>query len=253
MTTPLLSEPLPDDGQIPVTSALPHRLYHRLPEVYRTMDGRDLTWVFKRYLYAALHQAGLIDAMLDRIDADRPVGPALPEPWALSVDELAVWRAAREARISALGDPVQAEPGWLPWLAQLVGANLDPNATVAEQRDTIRYATSGFRAGTRGAIADAARSALSGTRYVVVLPHKKVSGGTIVDGTAWEITIVTRTSETPSPGAVLGAVLRKGVKPAGAVLYHQVYEASWATATAAYPTWATWNNQTWATIEEAGL
>lgn len=253
MTTPLASEPMPDDGQVPVSSILVDRLYQRLPEVYRVMDAHDQTWPFKRYLYAALHQAGEIDDMIDQLDGERPVGPATPEPWGLQPDELEVWRASRLSRDSLLGDPVNAPAAWLPWLAQLVGAHLDPAASETERRDTIRFATSGYRAGTRSTIADAARSALTGTREVQVLPRKKPVGGTIVDGGPWDITIVTKITETPDVGAVLGAVLRKGTKPAGAVLWHYAFEATWDAVEAAYPTWADRDAQSWQQIEETGL
>lgn len=253
MTTPLASEPMPGDEQVPVSSILVDRLYQRLPETYRVMDARDGTWSFKRYLYAALRQAGEVDDMIDLIDGERPVGPATPEPWGLQPDELENWRAARRSRDSLLGDPANAPAAWLPWMAQLVGAKLDPAATEDEQRDTILFATSGYRAGTRGAIADAARSALTGTRNVQILPRKKPSGGVLIDGSPWDITIVTKTTETPDVNAVLGAVLRKGTKPAGAVLWHYAFEATWNDVEAAYPTWADRDAQTWQQIEETGL
>lgn len=244
---------MPGDGQVPSMSELADRLYQRLPEVYRTFDALDGGWPFKRYIAGMLAVAGQVDDTVRAIDGERPIGPASPEPWALPADELEAWRAARQSRPSALTDATQADAAWLPWLAQLVGAVLDPAASEAEQRDTIRYATSGWRGGTRSAIADAARSALTGTKQVTVLPHKKVVGGTVVDGSAWDITIVTRTSETPDVDAVLGAVLRKGAKPAGAVLWHQAFAASWATVTAAYPTWDTRPGKSWTTIQETGL
>jgi hypothetical protein len=253
MTTPLASEPMPGDGQVPYMSTLADRLYQRLPEVYRTMDALDGGWPFKRYIAGMRAIAGQIDDTIEAIEGERPIGPASPEPWALHADELANWRAARQSRPSALADPEQADAAWLPWLAQLVGAVLDPAASETERRDTIRYATSGWRGGTRSAIADAARSALTGNKTVTVLPHKKVSGGTVVDGTAWDITIVTRSSETPDPGGMLAAIVRKGVKPAGAVLWHQAFAASWSAVTAAYPTWSTRPGKSWTTIQETGL
>lgn len=253
MTTPLASEPMPDDGQVPEMSALADRLYQRLPEVYRTVDAADSTWPFKRYLAGLIATAGRIDETLDGIDGERPIGPATPEPWALHPEELTRWRAARHSRASSLADPVQADAAWLPWLAQLVGAVLDPAATEQEKRDTIRFATSGWRGGTRSAIADAAKSALIGTQYVRVVVHTKVVTGSLVAGTAWDITIVTRTSETPDVNAVLGAVTRKGVKPAGAVLYHYPFAASWATVTAALNTWSSRVGKSWLQVEETGL
>lgn len=237
----------------PEVSAFAERLYGRLPEVYRRMDIEQV-WLLKRYLAAATHTAGEIETVVERARGSRPAGPASPAPWGLvSDEELTRWAQARTALPSELGDPLLADDAWLPWLAQLVGARLDPAASEAERRDTIRYATSGWRAGSRAAIADAARSALTGTQYAQVLVHSTVSGGMVVAGSPWDITIVTRDSETPDPDAVLGAVLRKGVKPAGAVLHHHPYTTSWTAATAAYPTWADRGGTSWREIEETGL
>jgi hypothetical protein len=254
MTTPLPSEPMPSDGQVPYLSTLVDRLYQRLPEVYRVMDARDFTYPLKRYLGAAMHQAGLIDDTVTAIAGEDPIGPPTPEPWSLSPDDLARWRASRRTRPSALADPDQADPSWLPWLAQLVGATLDPAASDTERRDTIRYATSGWRAGTRQAIADAARTALTGTQFAKVMPHTiPAPGGGTQPGDVWDVTVVTRVAETPDPDAVLGAILRKGVKPAGVVLHHTAYTSTWDLLEAKFPTWADIETATWAQIEEAGI
>lgn len=254
MTTPLDHEPMPGDGTVPYMSTLVDRLYRRLPEVYRTMDASNSDWPLKRYLGGLLSTAGAIEDTFTAIRGDFPIGPASPQPWALPPDELAAWVSSRLNRPSALGDPAQANSAWLPWLAQLVGAPLDPGATEQEQRDTIAFATSGWRGGTRQAIADAARTALTGSMYAQVVPHTiPTDSGGVQAGGVWDITIVTRDSETPDPGAVLDAVLRKGVKPAGAVLHHASYGASWAQIEAVFPTWSDWNAATWAQIQQAGL
>lgn len=255
MTTPLAHEPRPGDGLVPFMTVLVDRLYHRLPEVYRTMDAAGSDWPFKRYLAGVLDLAGQIDQTVDDIRGDRPIGPATPEPWSLAAAELDEWRASRAVRPSALGDPVQAPAAWLPWMAQMVGAPLDPAATEQERRDTIRYATSGWRGGTRGAIADAARSVLTGSKYARVIPHfRSAVGGGIEAGTVWDIVIVTLTAETPDPNEVLGAVLRKGVKPAGAVLYHSAYQATWDQIESIFPQWRDWEAAgSWDAIQGAGL
>lgn len=250
MTTPLASEPMPGDGQVPYMSDLAQLLWERLPEIYGTLDGRDLTWSFKRYLAALADPGGAVSDTYIGVDGDRPLGPATPLPWALTGQDLTNWRSARIARLSSLGDPTQADSTWLPWLAQLVGARLDSAASDAEQRDTIRFATSGWRAGTTSAIEDAARSALTGSRFAKVL---QATDGD-APGTPWDLTVVTRASETPNPGAVIDAILRKGVKPAGAVLHTRSYEASWTTLGATRPTWLDWRLAgSWQRIEESGL
>jgi hypothetical protein len=254
MTTPLAHEPEPGDGLVPHMSRFVHRLYHRLPEVYRTFDARDSTWIFKRYLGGALSVAGEVDEIISSLIGNNPVGPDTPEPWALTGDELEQWREARRTTVSLLGDPANAPADWLPWLAQLLGATLDPSASEEEQRDTIIYATSGWRGGTRSAIADAAKTALTGTKYARIVPHylPGMSGG-ITPGDIWDLTIVTRSSETPDPGEVLGAVLRKGAKPAGVILHHATYESTWDQQEAVFPTWADRDAATWDQLAEAGL
>lgn len=254
MTTPLAHEPEPGDGLVPYMSQFAHRLYHRLPEVYRVFDSRDSTWVFKRYLAGALATAGEVDDVVDQLIGNNPSGPATPEPWALSGEDLEQWRDARRSTLSLLGDPLNAPATWLPWLAQLLGAQLDSTASEDEQRDTIIYATSGWRGGTRSAIADAAKTALTGSKYARIVPHTVPgeSGG-LTPGDIWDITIITLSSETPDPGEVLGAVLRKGVKPAGAVLHHATYEATWDQQEAVFPTWADRDAATWDELAEAGL
>lgn len=253
MTTPLASEPVPGDGQVPYMTLLVDRLYQRLPQVYRTFDAAALTFVLKRYLGAALHQGGLIDDTVTAIAGDNPVGPATPEPWSLDGDQLEQWRAARRFRPSALADPDQADPAWLPWLAQLVGARLDPAATEMEKRDTIKYATSGWRAGTRQAIADAAKTALTGTKYAKVVPHSVPAvGGGVTDGSIWDVTVVTQDAETPDPAAVLAAILRKGVKPAGVVLHVSGYSSSWDLVEQYFQAWDDVEAVDWDTIEQIG-
>lgn len=253
MTTPLISEPLPDDGQVPYMTALVHRLYHRLPEIFRVLDAQDLCWVFKRYLGAVLDLAGQVDDLIGEIAGNDAVGPLTPAPWGLTAAELATWTAARTQLTSVLGDPATAEIDWLPWLGQLVGARVNPASSEAEQRDTIIFATSGYRGGTRQAIIDAAKSALTGTQQVTLLLHQKPDGGVIIAGSAWDITIVTRPSETPDPSEVLAVVIRKGVKPAGVVLWHYSYEASWTDLMTDFPLWSDRNAATWAEQGEAGL
>lgn len=243
-----MTEPMP-----PEVSTFADRLYGRLPEVYRRMDV-DQAWLLKRFINAVTYTAGQAEDMVDRIRGSRPAGPAAPLPWGLvNAGELTRWVQARTAHPSELGDPQLADAAWLPWLASLVGAQLDAAATLPEKRDTIQFATSGWRAGTRGAIADAARSALEGSRYVQVLVHTSAEFGSIADGTMWDITVVTRASETPDPDAVLGAILRKGVKPAGAVLWTATYAASWDLVEALYPTWADWEAAGWTKLEETGV
>ncbi|MBC8092246.1 MAG: hypothetical protein H7Y15_09980, partial [Pseudonocardia sp.] len=151
-------EPMPGRTTAPFVSDTAQRIYDRLPRVYRVMDVAQ-NYAFKRYIAGVMTPMADIDAMVERLRGSRPVGPAAPEPWGLDPAELLRWREARSNVNSALTDPDLADPAWLPYLAQLVGAYLDPAASLAERRDIIRFSTSGYRGGTKAALADAARSA----------------------------------------------------------------------------------------------
>lgn len=238
----------------PVVNPFAGRIFDRLPQAYRVADANG-GYPLRLYLDAVTTRLGDIQVVIDRITGQRPVGPVSPEPWSLHPEAIADYRANRVLRISELGDPLTADAAWLPWLVQLVGGTLDPAASVTEQRDTIRYATSGWKAGTRRSIENAARSALIGSQYAKVLPHTLDDGNA---GTEWDVVVMTRSSETPDVGAVLGAVLRKGVKPAGVVLRHRPYEATWDQLEARRPTWDLWEADdkgvvTWDRLAETGL
>ncbi len=239
-------EPTAANGLAPVMSTFVDRLYSRLPRIYRVLDAQN-GHQFKRYLGGALRFGGELDDVIEAIRGARPVGPRFPEPWDLDAEDLARWREARESRLSVLADPDNAPPEYLAWMAQLVGAFLPAAASLAERRDIVGGA--GYRAGTRQAIADAARSALTGSRYVAVLPHTAGAAA----GTVWDITLRTRATETPDGQAVLDTVIRKGAKPAGARLWHATFGTSWDRIEALFPTWADWEAHTWNEIEEAGV
>lgn len=238
----------------PVVNHFAARIFERLPEAYRTFDANS-GYPFLGYIDSVTQELGEIDVVIDRITGQRPIGPATPEPWSLHPDTLADYRANRVLRLSELGDPLTADAAWLPWLVQMVGGTLDPAASVAEQRDTVRYATSGWLAGTAASIEYAARTALTGSQYAKCLPHTLGDGS---PGGPWDVVIMTRSSETPDPSAVLGAILRKGVKPAGVILRHLPFGASWDMLEAVRPTWALWEADTlgpvsWDRLADTGL
>lgn len=238
----------------PVVNPFASRIFARLPEAYRTFDATS-GYPFLRYIDAVTSRLGDIQIVIDRIRGKRPIGPATPLPATLHPSRVADYMDNRTNTISALGDPLNADAAWLPWLVQLVGGTLDPAASVAEQRDTIRYATSGWQAGNVASIEYAARTALTGSQYAKVTPHVLADGS---PGGPWDVTILTRGSETPDPNAVLGAVLRKGVKPAGVVLHYRAFGASWIMLESARPTWSLWESDslgpvTWNRLAETGL
>jgi hypothetical protein len=211
----------------PAVDDFTDRLYDRLPALYRDADEQQ-DYPLARWLSLLLDQAGEVVDLHDRIQADDA------------------------ADLSELADPQLADMAWLPWLGQMVGVTLPPNLTGQAARDAVQFASSGYRSGTKAAVADAAKSELTGTRYAKVYDH---STDTSQIGAAgeWDVLIVTRTSETPSVARVLDAVVAKRAKPAGVVLYHRAYTATWGAVQTDFPTWADWNGKTWGQIQEAGL
>jgi hypothetical protein len=213
------------------SAAFTQRLYERLPDFYRKADTQQ-GLALRRYISLLGDQADEIENLLNRIQYIPPDDGGQP------------------GDTSDLTDPTRADPAWLPWLAQLVGVTIPPGTSTQGQRDAIANAVSGFHAGTKTAIAAAAQSALTGTRFVQVYDHSITTPG---DGGRWDVLLVTRISETPDIPAVLQAVTDKRAKPAGVVLHHRAFSATWSTVTSTYPTWASRAGKTWIDIEEVGL
>jgi hypothetical protein len=111
-----------------------------------------------------------------------------------------------------IANPAAAPRAWLPWLAYLVGIDLDgvPNA---DQRDAIAVASALQRRGSRNAIARVVQRTLTGGRSCRV--YSNLSG---ID--PYLITVVTIDTQTPDEPATLLAALSE--KPAGADLELQV-------------------------------
>lgn len=211
----------------PTYTATTERLYGLLPAFLRDADSRQ-GWIMKRWVSAIADRQGEIDLLISRID------------YLSGTDDT-----------SDLVDPQTADNRWLDWIGQLLGVRLYPGMSETERRDAVRYASSGFRAGTKAATAAAAKSVLTGTRYAQVHDH---STYTVGDGGEWDVLIVTRSSETADPEGVLRSIIRKRAKAAGVLLWHRAYGTSWGTLEATYPTWAGWEAaRTWAVIEETGL
>jgi len=104
---------------------------------------------------------------------------------------------------------------FLPWVAQCVG--VDPGGLVGltefQQRDFIRD-TAGWRRGTPAAMLGAVKPYLTGTQQVRMIER---------DESAYRLTVITRTSETPDPAAAERALRTQ--KPAGIVLNYIVSDA----------------------------
>lgn len=241
----------------PVFSVTTERLYDKLPDVYRETDAQN-DFQFKKYLAATVDTLGDIDLLVERLRYRSQVEMERRSRYA---QRFTVYtHPDRELGAPALGstsdlvDPSAADTAWLPWLAQLVGVRIDPNESVATNRDAIRFASSGFRAGSKTAIEKAVRGVLTGSKYAVAMPHSKVNEqGSIVPGTVWDLTLLTRAQESPSSFVVLQAVNKDTLKPAGVKLYHRTYQASWDALESALPYWRDWETLVWDQIEQVGV
>lgn len=149
------------------------RLYARLPEHYRVADARQTgpDWPLLRYLSLVGDRAGELEDLLDRIDY------VPPEDGGAAGDT------------SDLVDADQASPAWLPWLAQLVGIELDTSEPLTTQRARITGVEPTWQTGSREAIEAAVAAQLTGTQEVEVTPHW--------GGDVWVIGIGTIEAETP--------------------------------------------------------
>lgn len=208
------------------------RVYGSLPEHYRETDERE-GFPLQRWLQGALAEADNIDAVVDRVSR-------------LGVDE-----GGDPGETSDLVNPATADPAWLPWLGSLLGVRVNQSLPVPARRDQVAGAVNGFKVGSRGALAAAVREQLTGGRFVQVYAHSIVQPG---DGGRWDVMLVTRVEETPVTSEELAErVAAMGAKPAGVVLHHRMFTASWDAIDTAFPTWGDLEGLTWAQIDEAGL
>lgn len=217
----------------PVTHPRTEALYGRLPDLYRDADAlldggpTDANgYPLLRFLSLLGDQAGDLADLISRIDFYTP-------------DD-----GGAAGDTSDLADPATADPAWLAWLAQVVGVRLGEGLSVADQRAAIAGAVSGYLKGTKQGIADAARTELTGSRYVAVIPF--------YGGDAWRVEVRTRTTETPDPGAVLGAIESKHARPAGVELVTTTYAATWDQIEALGSWDAVEARGSWDALEETG-
>lgn len=208
----------------PTPHAFTERLYAALPEVYRDPDAA-LDYPLLRYLSLMGDLAGTVEDVIDRVDP---------------------------AREGDLVDVDTADTAWLPWLAQITGlAALPPSLTDTEKRNLIRRAASGRYAGTRQAIADAARPALTDPEggYVDVRPNYQ--------GNAFTIGVSVDPDSAPADlNTVLAAIIAAGAKPAGYALAIDIYAAMWEQIETLLNTWAgveaAGTSGSWADVERTG-
>lgn len=111
---------------------------------------------------------------------------------------------------SVLLDVARCPYAYLPYLAQFVGARIPVGTPEEEARNLVRT-PSGFRRGTKESLIAAAQKNLTGNKTVKVVERTS---------SAYALTVITRTAETPNPAITLQDILSQ--KPAGLVLTHIV-------------------------------
>ena len=241
----------------PTYSVTAERIYDKMPDVYRETDAAN-GYQFKKYLASMVHSLGDIDLLVERLRYRSQIELEMRKRYAQRFTTYTQPDREKDApplgATSDLVDPTAADARWLPWLAQLVGVEIDANEKIQYNRDAIRYASSGFRAGSKNALETAVRKVLTGSKYALAMPQTKVNEqGSIVPGTVWDLTMLTRAQESPSSFTVLQTVNKDTLKPAGVKLYHRTYQASWDALEASMPYWVNWETATWDIIEQAGL
>lgn len=152
---------------------------------------------------------------------------------------------------SDLVDPRTANTEWLPWLAQFAGKNISHFSTMEDARIALASGNN-FSAGTIGAIQNAVQAVLTGTKTVRVFPMTTALNA-IGKATQWDVSIVTRTSESPDISVMEETVRLRNAKPAGVVFHFHKHQSTWDAVELANPTWDVWDTRTWTQLEESGL
>lgn len=153
---------------------------------------------------------------------------------------------------SDLVDPRTANTEWLPWLSQFAGHSINHFATLEDARQAFSDTETNFAAGTIGAIQNAVAAVLTGSKTVRVFPMTSDPAHR-GEGTQWDVSIVTRTSESPDISMMEEAVARRNAKPAGVVFHFHKHQSTWDAVELDNPTWDVWDRKTWTQIEESGL
>lgn len=214
-----MSDPRPTVG--PFTEAI----YARLPEVYRDADAAQdegsSNYPLLRYLSLLADQLTAVVQLLGRLtyspldDRDNT-----DPPWDRYGSGMFGDDTYGDLDTADLVDPFNADAGWLPWLAQLVGVDLT-NLDTTEQRAAIASPSDAWAHGTPPAIAKRVVPNLTGGQYVDVQPHHQ--------GDPFTIAVITKADETAA-------------------------SSTWAQVQAIAPTWADlealgdWSNVEAATI-----
>ena len=195
---------------VPPLTPFATRLYDLLEPLWRQDAANG---------YALAHYCSALATMYDEIDS-----------YARGTEDAPGW--------TILFDPDNIPAAGLGWMAQMIGVQLDPGWTEAQQRAAIE-ARLGWQRGTAQAMRDAAALHLTGSKTVSFRERHP---------DAYSISILVQTAETPDPVKAEAAV--RAQKPAGLVLtfsvlngqdYQELF-ATHATYSSVFSTYATYQN-----------
>lgn len=150
---------------------------------------------------------------------------------------------------SDLIDARYADPEWLDWIAQILGAQVGSISSEIGIRDRLNDASAGLYAGTDESIIGAVKAVLTGNKSVTLRKNRTLTGA----GTVWDLLIITVDSETPVGFDFQKYLTEQGVKPAGVIVRQSTYAATWEVLELHRPIWANWNGKTWQEIMETGI
>ena len=231
----------------PIYDTDTERIYQSLPEFYRVFDARsENNYALKKYLSSIAGQLDEINSLIARLEY---IPPEERADWLAAQTSFTTYQRPAGIEDPALGwEPIgytsdlfdgrTANDEWLPWVAQIIGADISFLTTEVDQRDAIIENFLGYRAGSRAALEAAVKAVLTGTKFVRIYPHRDGAGGSLSSfGDMWDILIVTKEEETPNVADIVDEVLRKRAKPAGVVLHHIAYNVTWDMIETLFPTW----------------
>ena len=254
----------------PTYTTTTERLWRRLPEFYRNLDATtteyenvtSTAYPFKRFISSVSDELNDIDTTVERLKfvpierrneyiASRDIYNTYTRPAGLEDAGLG-FLPLNET--SDLFDGRTADEEWLVWLGKLTGAKVNALESEATKRDKVINGYVGFKAGSKTSMANAVKEVLTGTKYAQVYDHTSVvSGALATSASEWDVTIVTKATETPAGTDTAAVIIAKGAKPAGVKLYYLPYSVTWTLVESTFTTWTLLEAAlTWDTIEFTG-
>lgn len=177
----------PEDTVVPAAfspSAFTQRFYNRLPGAYRAVDTSQTLY---KWLAGMGDTAGELETLLNRFQyidpADGGPVPVVTLPLTWQSFALLNWTLAQGLTWAVLAggtmptpfgstcdlvNPATADPGWYPWLAQVLDVQLGTNDSLGAQLAKLENAPAGWQSCTVNAITQVAQAYLLGAKQVFI-------------------------------------------------------------------------------------